>query len=147
MASEENDQGRIVVGVDGSPSSQRALDWALGQAKTTGAKVEAVQAWQIPAAYGAAVIMLPGEEFENAARESLNNAIEQALSAHPGVEVERYALEAHPAKALLDRAEDADLLVLGSRGHGGFVGALIGSVSQHCINHAKCPVVVVRADT
>lgn len=136
---------RIVVGVDGSPASVKALEWALGQAEATGASVEAVQAWEVPVMYGTGMMVLPGgEEFDKAAKQSLEAAVGQASRTRPGVPVETHAVGGHPAKTLLDMAADADLLVVGSRGHGGFVGTLVGSVSQYCVAHAKCPVVVVR---
>ena len=136
---------RIVVGVDGSSASVKALEWALEQAEATGAKVEAVQAWEVPVMYGTGMMVLPhGEEFEKAANQSLAAAVAQATERRPGVPVETHSVSGHPAKTILDMAEGADLLVVGSRGHGGFVGSLVGSVSQYCVAHAKCPVVVVR---
>ncbi|MCD0442014.1 universal stress protein [Glycomyces sp. A-F 0318] len=136
---------RIVVGVDGSPAAAKALAWALGQAEATGADVEAVQAWEVPVMYGTGMMVLPsGEDFEKAAKQSLDAAVGEAVRDRPGVRVETHAVAGHPAKTLLDMAEDADLLVVGSRGHGGFVGTLVGSVSQYCVAHAKCPVVVVH---
>jgi nucleotide-binding universal stress UspA family protein len=138
-------QRRIVVGVDGSPASAKALDWALAQAETTGATVEAVQAWEVPVMYGTGMMVLPGgEEFDEAAKRSLESAVARATEVRPGVPVEARTVAGHPAKTLLDAAEGADLLVVGSRGHGGFVGTLVGSVSQYCVAHATCPVVVVR---
>jgi nucleotide-binding universal stress UspA family protein len=135
---------RIVVGVDGSPPSLRALRWALGQAALTHAVVEAVNVWDVPASYGVAPTVLPGEDIAGAADRALAAAVEQASSAHPDVTVRRRVAQGHPAEVLLAHARDADLLVVGSHGHGGFVGALLGSVSHRCIQHATCPVVVVR---
>ncbi|WP_026929661.1 universal stress protein [Glycomyces tenuis] len=142
----DRDRGRIVVGVDGSPSSTKALRWALRQAAATNARVSAVQAWQTPGVYGTVITLVPGEELAAAARESLDAvlAAADADADAPDVEVDRRVVGGHPARVLLEEAEDADLLVVGSRGHGGVVGSLIGSVSQYCINHASCPVVVVR---
>ncbi|WP_243901360.1 universal stress protein [Glycomyces niveus] len=138
-------QERIVVGVDGSGPSIKALEWAIEQARRTGAKVEAVQAWEVPTMYGSGMMVLPGgEEFDKSARESLEAAVDNALGAQRDVEVEHHTIGGHPAKSLIDMAEGADLLVVGSRGHGGFVGTLIGSVSHYCVSHASCPVVVVR---
>ncbi|SDD58924.1 universal stress protein [Glycomyces harbinensis] len=138
-------QQRIVVGVDGSPASVKALGWALGQAELTGAKVEAVQAWEVPVMYGTGMMVLPGgEEFDAAAKRSLEASIAQAAEGRPNVQVEATTVAGHPAKTVIDLAEGADLLVVGSRGHGGFVGTLVGSVSQYCVAHATCPVVVVR---
>jgi nucleotide-binding universal stress UspA family protein len=136
---------RIVVGVDGSGPSVKALEWAVEQARRTGAKIEAVQAWEVPTMYGSGMMVLPGgEEFDKSARRSLEAAVNHALGGRMDVEVEHHTVGGHPAKSLIDMSEGADLLVVGSRGHGGFVGSLIGSVSHYCVNHASCPVVVVR---
>ena len=138
-------QQRIVVGVDGSPASLKALQWALRQAEATGAKVEAAQAWEVPVMYGSGMMVLPSsEDFEAAAKQSLENTVAAATDGRPTVPFESHVIAGHPAKTLLDLAEGADLLVVGSRGHGGFVGTLVGSVSQYCVSHASCPVVVVR---
>jgi nucleotide-binding universal stress UspA family protein len=134
----------IVVGIDGSTSSRRALDWALNQAEATGATVTAVQAWQVPVNYGTVTMVLPGSVFEKDAEGALAATVDAAAAAHPDVEVRRFVAEGHPAKTLINWAKRAELLVVGSRGHGGFVGSLIGSVSQYCVQHASCPVVVVR---
>ncbi|HEX2144279.1 MAG TPA: universal stress protein [Glycomyces sp.] len=142
----EERRERIVVGVDGSAASDKALAWAVKQAARTGAKLEAVQAWEVPAMYGTGMMVLPGgEEFDKAARRSLEGSVGRALGGRRDVEVEHHTVAGHPAKALIDMAEGADLLVVGSRGHGGFVGALVGSVSHYCVSHAQCPVVVVRS--
>ncbi|NUQ88716.1 MULTISPECIES: universal stress protein [Glycomyces] len=142
----EHKPDRIVVGVDGSAPSQRALEWALREAALTGAELEAVHAWEVPAAYGTGMVMtLPSnEEFESAAKQVLSRAVDQAAGADPGVVIVQNSVAGHPARVLMDAAEGASLLVVGSRGHGGFVGTLVGSVSQYCVSHAPCPVVVVR---
>ncbi|THV38705.1 universal stress protein [Glycomyces buryatensis] len=138
-------QERIVVGVDGSRPSIRALEWAIEQARRTGAKVEAVLAWEVPTMYGTGMMVQQGgEEFDKSAKQSLETAVNHALAGKIDVTVEAHTVGGHPAKTLIDMAERADLLVVGSRGHGGFVGALVGSVSHYCVSHAECPVVVVR---
>jgi nucleotide-binding universal stress UspA family protein len=134
----------IVVGVDGSASSVQALYWALGQAEATGATVEALIAWDIPASYGFGPTVLSGEDLAGGARKTLENAVEAASASHPGVAVRQQVLRGHPAAVLVDQAKGANLLVVGSHGRGGFAGALLGSVSQRCVQHATCPVVVVR---
>jgi nucleotide-binding universal stress UspA family protein len=145
MDESEERQERIVVGVDGSAPSIKALEWAIEQARRTSAKLEAVQAWEVPTMYGTGMMVLPGgEEFDKSAKQSLEAAVKQALAGKIDVTVEYHTVGGHPAKTLIDMAEGADLLVVGSRGHGGFVGSLIGSVSHYCVNHATCPVVVVR---
>jgi nucleotide-binding universal stress UspA family protein len=143
MSNRNQDQG-IVVGVDGSASSKQALEWALRYADTTGLPVTAVLAWQIPANYGTAAMVLPAAEFADEAKRELKQVVDEAAAAFPGVRVERRTVEGHPAKVLLKASEHAQMLVVGSRGHGGFVGAILGSVSQHCVTHAHCPVLVLR---
>lgn len=138
-------QERIVVGVDGSAPSIKALEWAVEQARRTSAKVEAVQAWEVPTMYGSGMMVLPGgEEFDKSARQSLEAAVNHALGTRADVEIEYHTVGGHPAKSLIDISEGADLLVVGSRGHGGFVGMLVGSVSHYVVSHATCPVVIVR---
>ncbi|RRS01437.1 universal stress protein [Glycomyces terrestris] len=143
MSNREQGHG-IVVGVDGSKSSRRALEWALRHADAAGLPVTAVQAWEIPMNYGTAAMVLPAAEFADRARRSLTQVVEEAAAAFPRVHVERKVKEGHPAKVLLKEAAGAELLVVGSRGHGGFVGAVIGSVGQYCATHARCPVLVFR---
>ena len=135
---------RIVVGVDGSPSSMTALRWAIGQAKLTGAEVEAVTAWSCPSGYGWAPLSEGAPDFEGDAGKILFEALAEVSGIAPDVVVEPLVVQGHAAEALVRAAEGADLLVVGSRGHGGFAGMLLGSVAQHCVHHAPCPVLVLR---
>lgn len=140
------DDARIVVGVDGSPSSNVALRWAVRQARLTGARVEAVTAWQFPTYYG--WDLLPDSaDVESTARSMLEEAIAGVTTLAPGVKIQPTVRQGNPAQVLLDDAKGAELLVVGSRGHGGFTEALLGSVGQHCVHHATCPVVVIRDGT
>lgn len=139
---------RIVVGVDGSESSKEALRWAIGQAKLMGGVVDAIIAWDYPTAwYGLAP---PADQdpadYQKQARKVLEMAIDDAVGPGPGrpVDLRATSVHGHPAAVLLDAADGAQLLVVGNRGHGGFSEALLGSVGQHCVQHAPCPVVVVR---
>ena len=141
-AGSEEDGARIVVGVDGSDSSKDALAWAVRQAALTGAVVEAVTAWQIPTYYGFAVTD-DAPDFKQLAVSMLEEAIAAASGLAPDVLIRPVVAEENAARALLDAAKGADLLVVGSRGHAGFTEALLGSVGQYCVHHAKCPVVVV----
>jgi nucleotide-binding universal stress UspA family protein len=138
---------RIVVGVDGSPSSVQALRWALEQARITGAPVCAVCAWDLPASPTYVAVEEDIGYREEGARTVLDGAIKDATSDAATLPVQREVVCGHPAKVLVDASTDAGLLVVGSRGHGGFAGLLLGSVSQHVVAHASCPVVVVRAAT
>ena len=138
---------RIVAGVDGSPSSLAALHWAVRQARSTGGTVDAVIAWQFPATgnFGwAPVSTIDDLDFEAAAKQTLDEAIGGLGEEAAGVPLRPLVVPGLAAQVLLDAAADADLLVVGSRGHGGFAEALLGSVSQHCVHHASCPVVVIR---
>lgn len=144
MNEQSEPQRRIVVGVDGSPSSIEALRWAVDQARSRGGVVEALIAWQYPTATGWSVPLPPDAYLADTARKVLDEAITEAVGADRSVEIRPQAVEGGTASCLLDAARGADLLVVGSRGHGGFTGALLGSVSQHCVHHAPCPVVVVR---
>ena len=136
--------GRIVVGVDGSDQSKAALRWAVEEARLRGASVRAVYAWSAP------YVPVPGAVLTEHNLEELRLQGERMLEAmneevdSKGVEVERTSVEGGPARVLVEAAKDADLLVVGSRGRGGFAGLLLGSVSQQCAHHASCPVVIVR---
>lgn len=138
-------EARIVVGVDGSASSKAALGWAIRQAKLTGAVVDAVIAWHYPNAYGYAVAVGDDADYEELAAKVVTDTIVEVSGPAGPVEIRPKVVEGNPAAVLLAASDGADLLVVGSRGHGGFVEALIGSVSQHCVHHATCPVVVLRA--
>ena len=135
---------RIVVGVDGSGPSKAALAWAVRQATLTGATVEAVIGWEVPANFGSPVPVAPVPGFDELAREVVTLAIADVSSPGEQVTIRPKVVEGNAAQVLLDASAGAELLVVGSRGHGGFVGALLGSVSQHCVHHAACPVVVIR---
>jgi nucleotide-binding universal stress UspA family protein len=141
---------RIVVGLDGSPSSRAALRWAVRQAKLVNGTVDAVIAWQIPMmlqSYGwAPVYVEEAGNFEQDARKRLDAVIGEVVTPADGRRVRSLVIKGHPAEVLIDAAADADLLVVGSSGHGGFAEALLGSVSQHCVHHAPCPVLIMRGD-
>jgi nucleotide-binding universal stress UspA family protein len=131
--------------MDGSDPSKAALAWAIRQGRLTGATVEAVIAWELPVNYGTpAPLMPPRTDFEEAAREVITLAVADASSPDEQVTIKGKVVEGNAPRILLDASAGADLLVVGSRGHGGFVEALLGSVSQHCVHHASCPVVVIR---
>ncbi len=134
----------IVVGVDGSESSKRALRWAADQAKLTGAQLKVVTTWEYPPTLGWAPPYPSDFDPEQDARKALQETVDSVLGADPGVAVEISVTEGHPAYVLVQAAGEAALLVVGSRGHGAFAGMLLGSVSEYCAAHSPCPVVVVR---
>ncbi len=151
MSGHNGTNSRIVVGVDGSPSSLAALHWAVRQAGLTGGTVQAVIAWQYPVAVSgyawAPVPVVEAADCEEIAQKTVAEAISTVGDAGKDVRISSRVVGGNPAPVLIDAAADADLLVVGSRGHGGFAAALLGSVSQHCVHHARCPVVVIRGGT
>lgn len=140
----EQEPERIVVAIDGSPTSLDALRWAIDHADRLGAVVEALHVWQIPNIYGTPVPDLPGESFEDTAKRSLQGSITEVLGDRTDAPVEAVTRQGYAPKILVERSKTADLLVVGSRGRGALAGTLLGSVSLHCVTHAACPVVVVR---
>ncbi|MGW2254699.1 universal stress protein [Kitasatospora sp. NPDC001660] len=144
MSEKTGPEQRIVVGVDGSPASVDALRWAVGQARMQGAVVEALIAWQHPVATGWTVPIEAYEDLPGIARKILDDSVTEATGSGAPAGIRTRVQEGGAVPCLLDAARGAELLVVGSRGHGGFTGALLGSVGQHCVQHAPCPVVVVR---
>jgi nucleotide-binding universal stress UspA family protein len=136
---------RIVVGIDGSEPSRRALRWAVEEARLRGATVEAVHAWAPPFVGGypyTATVFEPAE-FERAAKDLLDGVVDATDGAGLPAPIERQVVEGPAPRALLDASKGAALLVVGSRGRGGFAGLLLGSTSQQVCHHATCPVVVI----
>lgn len=143
---EKTTAGRIVVGVDGSEASLQALRWALRQAQLTGAGIDAVTTWQLPAVYGWDGAVIPSDlDLESNARALQQQALDAVLGSDRPANLHAQVAQGNPARVLLDAARGADLLVLGNRGHGGFTEALLGSVGQHCTQHATCPVLIIPA--
>ncbi len=144
------DSTKIVVGVDGSPSSRAALRWAVRQAVLTGGTVEAVMAWQFPmvlrTSAWAPIYVDEATGLEEDARKTLDAVISDEIKPSDGQLVTARVVQGNPAHVLQEAAADADLLVLGSRGHGSFAHALAGSVGQYCIHHAHCPVLIMRGE-
>jgi len=145
---------RIVVGVDDSPGGRAALAWALEEARLRGARLEVVHAWTLPWAEGFnSEVAADATWYRDSSMALLESLIEEAETAAtaagaggPAVVPVPTPLQCEgPAFGLLAQAEGADLLVVGSRGRGGFAGVLLGSVSTQCVHHAHCPVTVVPA--
>jgi nucleotide-binding universal stress UspA family protein len=142
--SEESTAATIVVGVDGSEASQDALKWAANYAELTGGQLRAVSAWQWPITLGVALPLPDDYSPLDDAKAAVEQAISDALGASPAVAIVTDIVEGAAAPALVEQATHAALLVVGSRGHGGFAGLLMGSTSEYCAHHAACPVVIVR---
>ena len=139
-----SDTGKIVVGHDGSAASQEALSWAARQAVLTGSTLEIVMTWEWPTSYGWAVPVPTDFDPESDIQKVLDDAVAAVLAEHPGLRVDPRLISGHPAPILVEASKGADLLVVGSRGHGEFVGMLIGSVSEYCATNAHCPVLIHR---
>jgi nucleotide-binding universal stress UspA family protein len=140
-------QELVVVGVDGSAASVAALAWAGRYASASGARVRALLAWHYPGVVGGPPIEKAPESVHRQTQEHEQSILDGAVAkACPGQEpaVETSIGYGHPTQVLIDASKEADLLVVGSHGHGAWAGMLIGSVSMHCVTGAFCPVVVVR---
>lgn len=139
----------IVVGIDGSPASLEALRFAIAEARLRGSEVKAVTAWHVPAiVYEGAWTAAPVDMsvYSKDAEATLRATIDHVLGTDPDVPITAIMRHGQPADILCELAADADLMVVGSRGLGGFRGLLLGSVSQQCAHHAPCPVVIIPRD-
>jgi nucleotide-binding universal stress UspA family protein len=140
---------KIVVGIDGSDASRDALRWAVEDARARGAEVVALHAYEAPVpvldAAPATPVDLPGlvAEAQDDAQQFVTKVVDEVVGNVVSVDVAPIAVEDDPARALLDASRDADLLVVGSHGHG-LSGLLLGSVSLECARHAACPVLIFR---
>ena len=137
----------IVVGVDGSPGSRKALTWAAAEAATHGSDLVVLNVWEhtlLPPAGSVSVSEHYVPEPSQATADELLQVIKEELGSEPPVLVRPHVKQGRPAKVLIDESANADLLVVGKRGHGGFAGLVLGSVSQHVAAYAKCPVTVVH---
>ena len=133
----------IVVGIDGSSESYDALAWAAHYAQLRGSRVTAVLAWEYPATYG---FYLGPElwDLSSTSQTLADEEVDKARHEYPNVEFEVHVIQGRAAQVLVEQSVDADLLVVGSRGRGGFAGMLLGSTSTHCVHAAHCPVLVCR---
>lgn len=137
--------GRVVVGVDGSSSSVAALRWAARVGGALGLEIDAITSWEYPAGYGLAGAV-GGWNPEVDAGTVLARTVDTAFDGAGLEGLRTHVRRGQPAPVLLEASHHAELLVVGSRGHGGFAGLLLGSVSAQCAEHAGCPVVVVHGD-
>ncbi len=134
---------RVVAGVDGSPDSVLALRWAGYVAAMLGARLSVVMAWEYPPSFGWAAIAPDWDPAQDMANE-LAKAAEAAFGERQPAGLELLVREGGPARVLLEESRHASMLVVGSRGHGGFVGLLLGSVSANVAEHASCPVLIIH---
>ena len=136
---------RVVVGVDGSEPSKKALRWAARIAASTGARIDAVAAWQMPPSYVWSVV--PNDWDQNAdTNTALAATVDEVFGANRPDNMRLAVHEGYPTAVLLDESNGALMLIVGSRGHGGFAGLLLGSVSAAVAEHATCPVLVIHGD-
>jgi len=137
----------ILVGVDGSRGSRKALAWAAAEAADHGADLIVINVWerQVPPPSGSGSVPL-GEapDAGGGAADELVRIIKEELGDDPPVLAQPVVKHGRPAEVLIEESAGADLLVVGTRGHGGFAGLVLGSVSQHVAAYAQCPVTVVR---
>jgi len=137
----------IVVGVDGSPASRTALTWAAAEAADHGSDLVVLSVWEHTLLPPAGNVSVPdtdvGDPSQRSA-EDLVQVIKEELGDDPPVFVQPRVKQGTAAKVLIEESANADLLVVGTRGHGGFAGLVLGSVSQHVAAYARCPVTVVR---
>lgn len=138
---------RIVVGIDGSQGARRALEWAVAEAKLRDAHLVVIHAWLEPAAVAVGSVITAGgvepEVFEETAERTVADVLKEVDTTGLPQGIESHVVAGAPARSLLDAAKDADIVVVGSRGLGGFTGLLLGSVSQQVAHHATCPVVII----
>ena len=153
MKTHRYQSGLIVVGVDSSDGAKAALRFALEEAKLRQATLRVVHTWQfgyvgVKGIEGfSPVIGADLGDLRRTAEVALDAVLYEVAPNSDGVAIERRVSEGAPATVLVDESRQADLLVVGSRGHGGFAGLLLGSVSQQCAHHAACPVAIVRASS
>lgn len=135
---------KVVVGVDGSAASVEALRLAHRLAGPLGAVIEATACWEYPRMYDS-YVSVGIEEFEGRAAQIIDEAVAAAFGSHPPADLTTRLVEGSARSVLIEASRDAVLLVVGRRGHGGFGGLLVGSVSSACVAHGHCPVLVVHA--
>jgi nucleotide-binding universal stress UspA family protein len=147
-AAEQSGYRRIVVGVDGSPVSRHALAWAAREAELRGCQLDVVYGWQVsteprPPGVGLGVAP-PLEAYQRQAAEKLERIVRETLGPEPSLRYAVHAVHRAPGRALVEESEDADLLVLGTKGHGRLAAWLLGSIADEAMNRAPCSVVIVR---
>lgn len=142
--SEANAVRTILVGVDGSDASVEALRQAQALAVPLSATVIALACWDVPPVYDGYIAM-GIDDFDVRAAEILQEAVVKAFGPDTPANVETRLVQGHPRRRLIEESKTADMLVVGRRGHGGFGGLLLGSVSSACVAHGHCPVMVVHA--
>lgn len=145
MTNGDHDEGSLIlVGVDGSSGSKAALRWAERIRRSTGGRIEAVAVWHMPPSFDMSVYP-PEWDPEADAHAMLERSVGEVFPGHAPVDLDLVVRSGRAAQVLVEESGRATVMVLGRRGHGGFPGLNLGSVSNHCVAHAHCPVLVVHA--
>ena len=136
---------KIVVGVDGSEGSQQALHWAINEAKIRGSEIEIVHTWNFtpPLDPVGGYVLIPDKDFQDSAQLVVDNVLKSVSEMASSVAISTHVERGSASQILLNHAKTAELLVVGRRGHGGFIGLLLGSTAAQVSHHAQCPVVIV----
>jgi nucleotide-binding universal stress UspA family protein len=137
-------EGTVVAGFDGSPAAGGALRWAAAQAAITGGHLDLVTAWEFPTSWGNSLPLPSDYDPARDAEAMVDPVLARLRTDYPSLDIHAHVVEGHPGDVLVEASRHADLLVVASRGHRAFAGVVLGSVSQHCVTHADCPVVVYR---
>ena len=143
--SADSDGEKIVVGIDGSTGAHAAIDWALSHAQAND-QIEIIHTWTDPAMPAEIGMAFDPQIFADSAAAVLDAEMELIRERNSDIQIEGRCIRGHPGSALIEAAKDADLLVVGTRGHGGFVGLLLGSTSTYLAHHATCPLLIVPSD-
>ncbi len=139
------DSKKIVVGVDGSEGSRRALHWAIDEAKIRGSAIEIVHTWNFtpPLDPVGGFVLIPEKDFQESAQLLVDNLLKSVSEMTSSISISTHVERGSASQILLNRAQTADLLVVGRRGHGGFIELIIGSTAAQVSHHAQCPVVII----
>lgn len=143
MSEETPVPNRIVVGIDGSESCREALRWAVRIAEPTGAGIDAIMTWDVPAGMVGPYVPTAWSPADDA-KTVLSDTVQGAYGSDRPAGLRLLVRQGGAARILIEESEHAEMLVVGSRGLGGFSGMLLGSVSANCAEHAHCPVLVVH---
>jgi nucleotide-binding universal stress UspA family protein len=134
----------VVVGYDGTPASDGAVIWAAAQATRTGGRLDVLTAWEYPTSWGNSLPLPSDYDPAHDAEVVLDPVLARLHADYPSLDIRAHVIEGHPGDVLVEASRHSSLLVVASRGHRALAGVVLGSVSQHCVTQADCPVVVYR---
>lgn len=133
----------VIVGVDGSAESGRALRWAADYVTQLGGVVHAITVWHQPVQFGYR-LATSDAELEQRAKRSLEEIVKPVHEEYPKLDLKSRLLRGHVVDEMVGLSNQADLMVLGNKGHGAFTGMMVGSVALKLVHHSRCPVTVIR---